>query len=104
LRDYVTIDKEGILNFSERYNNLIGHKKVLIYLCCKKAMVLKEDKGIIEPSSQSEISEKAAVTLDVSRNSIHKKYKQLLKKEGEGYIIPNYNLLKIIRILEGENV
>ena len=103
LKRFVTIDQEGILNFSDKYDALIGHKKVLVYFCAKKAMVLKAIEGIKEFSSQSEVSEKAHVTLDVARNAIHKKYKKLLKKEGEGYIVPNYNLKKVKEILEEKN-
>ncbi len=103
LKGYATIDNEGTINYSEDYDALVGHKKVLIYLCCKKAMVLKGVDGINEPASQSEVSETARVTLDVARNAIHKKYKKLLKKDGNGYIIPNYNLRKIKEIIEAEN-
>jgi len=104
LKNFVRIDKEGIFNFSENYENLVGHKKVLIYFCCKKAMVLKGVKNIREPASQSEVSRNAHVSLDVARNAIHRKYKKLLNKEEKGYIIPNYNLKKIKEILEdGKN-
>jgi len=103
LRDYVTIDKEGILNFSEKYENLVGHKKILLYICCKKAMVIKAINGISEQTSQSEASEKAGTTLDVARNAIHRKYKKILVKEKEGYILPNYNLKKAKSLLEEEN-
>lgn len=100
LKKFVTIDREGILNYLEDYESLEGHKKVLVYFCCKKAMVLGKIEGIQEPASQSEISNGAHVTLDVARNTIHKKYKKLLNKEGKGYIIPGYNLKKIKDILE----
>jgi hypothetical protein len=103
LSGYVTLDKEGIINFSEEYEELVGYKKVLIYICSKKAMVLKNIEGIKESASQSEVSEKAHVTLDIARNTMHKKYKKLLKKEGEGYIIPNYNLRKVKEILENKD-
>jgi len=104
LKGYATIDGEGVINYSEEYDNLVGHKKVLIYLCCKKAMCLKGIEGVEEPASQSEVSKGANVTLDVARNAIHKKYRKLLKKEGKGYIIPNYNLRKIKEIIhEGRN-
>ena len=33
IKGYVTIDNEGVLNFSEKYENLIGHKKILLYFC-----------------------------------------------------------------------
>lgn len=100
LGKYVTIDKEGIINFSEDYDLLIGHKKVLVYFCCKKAMVLKGIEGVKESASQSEVSERAHVTIDVAKNTIHKKYKRILKKEKEGHIIPNYNLKRIKEILK----
>jgi len=101
LKAYATIDNGGTIIYSEEYEKLVGHKKVLIYLCCKKAMSLKGIKGVEEPASQSEISKGANVTLDVARNALHKKYKKMLKKEGKGYIIPNYNLKKIKEIIKG---
>jgi len=103
IKGYATIDNEGVLNFSEKYESLVGHKKILLYFCCKKAMVLREINGINEPTSQSEASEKTRTTLDVARNAIHRKYKKILKKEGEGYVIPNYNLRKVKEILENKN-
>ena len=104
LSGYVTIDKEGIINFSETYDNLVGHKKVLIYFCSKKAMMLRNIDETKEPASQSEVSDRAHVTIDIAKNAIHRKYKKLLKKEGEGYIIPNYNLRKVKEIVkEDEN-
>jgi len=101
IKGYATIDNEGIINYSDQYDSLVGHKKILLYLCCKKAMVLKGIKDIKEPASQSEASENAHVTLDVARNAFHKIYKKLLKKEGNGYIVPNYHLSKIKKILAG---
>jgi hypothetical protein len=103
IKGYVAIDNEGTLGFLEGYDNLMGHKKVLMYLCCKKAMAIRGLSNVIEPASQSEVSEKAGVTLDVARNTIHKKYKKLLRKESGGYIIPNYNLRKVKNILEDKN-
>jgi len=103
IKGYVTIDNEGVLNFSEKYENLVGHKKILLYFCCKKAMMLREIDGINESTSQSEASEKTKTTLDIARNAIHRKYKKILKKEVEGYIIPNYNLRKVKEILESKN-
>lgn len=99
LEKYATIDTEGVINYSEDYERLTGHTKILVYLCCKKAMILRGTKGVVEPASQSEASEGARVTLDVARNALHKKYKKLLKKDGKGYIIPNYNLKRIKEIL-----
>lgn len=105
LKGYATIDNEGTINYSEDYEKLVGHKKVLIYLCCKKAMVLKGIDGINEPATQSEVRESAHVTLDVVRNALHKKYKKLLKKEGKGHLIPNYNLGKVKEIMaDNKNV
>lgn len=100
IKGYVTIDNKGTFDFSEKYDKLVGHKKILLYLCCKKAILLKGLKGFNESVSQSEASERAGVTLDVAKNAIHRKYKKLLKKEGRGYIIPNYNLRKVKEILE----
>ena len=102
LKGYATIDNAGTIVYSEDYDKLVGHKKVLIYLCCKKAMILKGINGIIESAGQSEVSESARVTLDVARNTLHKKHKKLLKKDGKGYIIPNYNLIKVKDIIKVE--
>ncbi len=102
LNGYVTIDSEGRINYSEKYDQLVGHKKVLIYFCSKKAMILRNIPEVKESTSQSEVSENAHVTLDIARNAIHKKYKKLLKKERDGYVLPNYNLRKIKEIF-GDN-
>ncbi len=101
LDGYAQIDNKGLIKYSEKYDELVGHKKVLLYLCCKKAMALRGIQGMSESASQSEVSEMAQVTLDVARNSIHKTYKKLLKKDEAGYVIPNYNLKKIKQIIRG---
>lgn len=102
LKGYATIDGLGTINYSSDYDRLVGHKKILVYLCCKKAMILKGIKGISESSSQSEVSKGAMVTLDVARNALHKKYKKILGKEEGGYIIPNYYLKEVHRLLKEE--
>lgn len=99
LKPFVTIDSEGVISFSQEFNKLKESKKVLVYLLCKKAMVLRGIKGINEPSKQSEVMEKAMVSKSNAKNALFTLYKGIVKKDGEGYIIPNYNLLKTKSLL-----
>jgi len=99
LKPFVTIDSEGVISFSTEYNKLKESKKVLVYLLCKKAMCLKGIKDIIEPSKESEVIGKAMVSKSTSKNALYTLYKNLVKKDKDGYIIPNYNLLKTKTLL-----
>ena len=99
LKPFVTIDSEGVISFSADYNKLNGSKKVLVYLLCKKAMCLKGVKDVVEPSKESEVIEKAMVSKSTAKNAIYTLHKNLVKKDGDGYIIPNYNLLKTKNLL-----
>ena len=97
LKPYVTIDKEGIISFLDKYENLKSREKILVYLICRKAMTLK---NIIdtdeEPMSPKGISQNARISggsaKDISRDVILKK---IVKKEKRKYSIPNYNLKKV---------
>jgi hypothetical protein len=102
LKPFVIIDSEGMINFSAEYEKLSGNNKILIYLCCKKAMVLKEIPNKQEATGITEASKEANVTIDIAKNAFYKVFNKLLKKEGDGYIIPNYNLIKIKQIIMGE--
>ena len=103
LKPLVTIDSEGVISFSNEYNKLKESKKVLVYLLCKKAMCIRGIEGINEPSKESEVIEKVMVSKSTAKNALYTLYKTLVKREGEGYIIPNYNLIKTKKLLSEEN-
>jgi len=103
LKPFVTIDKDGVLEFKDAYEPLNPRKKILIYLVCKKAMFLRgllknEQVGPKEIGEGAQISENSAK--DISRDKILVK---VVKKEKQGYFIPNYALRKVKVILFGEN-
>jgi len=100
LKPYVTIDEEGIINFEESYEKLKENQKALIYSVCKKAMVLRGIKDIEESSGSIEISKNAQISENNAKNALFRDYKKLFKKEGKGYVIPNYNLRKVKEILQ----
>jgi hypothetical protein len=92
IKPFATIDNEGSLNFSEKYHDLSFWKKIIVYLTCKKAMKLR---GICEKegAGPKEISEGAQISLDSAKNiSREKKLASLVRKDSEGYFIPNYKL------------
>lgn len=92
---YAKIDKEGIIEFTEKFDELTDTKKTLIYMCCKKAMVLKEIPNVVEECGPKEISDKILISISSAKNVTNVRYKKLLKKESKGKIIPNYNLKKV---------
>lgn len=100
LKDILTIDEEGIISYLENYDKLTNMKKALIYLCAKKAMVLR---GLIEPDQESagpaEVSNKAIVSESNAKNALCTHYKKVLVKVSGGYIIPNYNLKKVKELI-----
>jgi len=95
----ISIGRNGVIEFSDKFDDLPAWKKILVYLVCKKAMLLKEvskeesagPKEICEITNISEGSAK-----DISRHDILKK---IVKGEGGKYSIPNYKLKKIKEIL-----
>lgn len=100
LKGLVTIDSKGIIEFSDEGEKLKYNRKVLIYLVCKKALVLK---GIIKPeeefSGPKEISEKMSLGLSSAKRATNVTFKKLLKSKKGKYIIPNYNLKKIKKVI-----
>jgi len=100
LRPFVTIDNEGVINFTENYENLNDNIKALIYLAAKKAKV---SKGIIEKDKEAagpkEISENAGIGEGSAKVAVSQTFKTLLSRVSGGYVIPNYNLRKVRDIL-----
>jgi hypothetical protein len=100
LKPFIRIDKAGVINFLNKYHDLKEIQKSLIYLICKKAMILRGIKDVIEPALAKEISKRAMINLKSAENSLYRDHKSLVKKEGKGYIVPNYNLQKIKELLQ----
>ncbi|MBT3691399.1 hypothetical protein HOD75_00105 [archaeon] len=100
LKPFITIDNEGVINFTEDYDKLKDNQKVLIYLASKKAKVAKE---ILEKDEEAagpkEISENAGIGLSSAKVTVSQGFKKFLTKVAGGYIIPNYNLRKIKEII-----
>src|SRR3989344_6002595 len=95
LKPLVTIDQEGVLSFTEGYESLDETKKALVYLVCKKAITLRGINGFIESSGPTEISKGAHTSVKNVENALYIYHKNLVKKEGKGYVIPNHNLKKV---------
>lgn len=98
LKPFVTIDSKGVLAFTEDYNKLKESKKALIYMLCKKAMVLKELPEVSEKSNIKEIVSNAMVSDSNAKNALFTSFKNVVK---EG-MIPNYNLKKVKKIIFGK--
>ena len=99
LKPLTTIDAGGIISFTTKYFQLDQMKKAIVYLVCKKAMTLKGILGIIEPAGPSEVSKGALISSSDAKNALCTHYNKFLKKEKEGYIIPNHNLTKIKELI-----
>lgn len=100
LKSFVTIDNEGVINYTEAYDKLNDGIKVLVYLAAKKAKVAK---GIIEKDQEAagpkEISESAGVGLSTAKVAVSQSFKKFLNRVSGGYLIPNYNLKKVKEIV-----
>jgi len=100
LKPFVTIDNEGIINYTEDYERLNENVKTLIYLTAKKAKVAK---GILEKDQEAagpkEISESASIGISSAKVAVSQGFKKLLSKTSGGYVIPNYNLKKVKEII-----
>ncbi len=91
LKSFATIDSKGVINFTDNYDKLKESKKVLVFMVCKKAMMLKGLPEILEKTNVKEIIEKAGVSKSTAKNVLFTNFKKIIK---EG-LIPNYNLRKI---------
>jgi phosphoenolpyruvate carboxylase len=99
LKPFVTIDNEGILDFTEEYEKLNENKRALVYFVAKKAMVIREIPEIIESVGPTELSKKAHISESSAKHAIFRDYKKILKKEKSGYIIPNHKLKQIKELI-----
>jgi len=100
LKKFVVIDSLGNISFTDDFEKLKNTHKALIYLICKKAMVLRGIEGIVEPSRIIEISKKVFISESDVKNALCTTYKKLVLREKEGYVIPNHNLRKLKGILK----
>jgi len=103
LKPFVTIDNESTLSFTERYYNLNENLRVLVYLCSKKAMVLRALPNIAEESGPTEVYKNAQVTENSAKHAIYRDFRRILSKQGNGFIIPNYNLRKARDLILNNN-
>ena len=102
LGQFVTIDKKGSISFTKSYDDLQHSKKVLVYMLCKKAMILRNLPDIKEYVTLNEVVEKALVSESNAKNALFTYYKDIVKKDGLGYIIPNYKLTKAKEAISGK--
>ena len=100
LKPFVIIDEEGVINFLDAYDGLKEIHKALVYMICKKAMVLRGIESIKEPAGPKEISEGAMISEVNAKHALYRDHKFLVKKEEGGHIIPNYKLSKVEEVLK----
>ncbi len=101
LKDFITIDGEGVINFLEPYSSLKDYQKALIYLASKKAKMLRgiitEDK---EGAGPKEISDSAFISESSAKMCVLRDLKGIVKKINGGYIIPNYNMRRVLEVIK----
>ncbi|MBI5803451.1 hypothetical protein HY448_02085 [Candidatus Pacearchaeota archaeon] len=102
LKPLVTIDGEGIINFTEKYEKLAENRRALVYFVCKKAISLRKGSNETEPIGPTELSRGARISENSAKHAIFRDYKRILVKEGSGYIIPNYKLNMVKELLQYE--
>ena len=71
-------------------------------MLCKKAMILRNLPDIKEYVTLNEVVEKALVSESNAKNALFTYYKDIVKKDGLGYIIPNYKLTKAKEAISGK--
>lgn len=103
LKGNLRITKNGEIIFEEKVRVGAAWKRELYYLLARKVIVIKKLKQIKEEVSNKEISEEAFIPPQTLSRFPTRELKPVLKKTKRGlYIIPNYNLLKSKRLLEGK--
>jgi hypothetical protein len=102
LKGLATIDNDGVIQLTDKGDQLSDNRKVLICLVCKKALILK---GLLKSEDEfmgpKEISERMNIGLSSAKKATNETFKKLLRSQNGKYIVPNYNLKKI-KIILGE--
>ena len=70
LKPFATIDSTGIISYTKEFDRVKESKKILIYLLCKKAIILKGIQGILEEANLAEVMEKVMVSESNSKNAL----------------------------------
>lgn len=95
LKPLATIDSKGIINFTENYAKLKESKKALVYMLCKKAMVLKGLSDVAEKTNVKELTNGAMINESNAKNALFTYFKNIVK----GGMIPNHNLRKVKELI-----
>ena len=96
LKGRLTISKNGRVGFEENYFKQKETIKIIQFLLAKKVIAIKKLGGITkEHTLPKEISEVTYINNNTVRRSLARDLKGFVKKEREGYIIPNHSLFKI---------
>ena len=96
LKNYLTISKEGKIGFEENYFKQKQTMKIIQFLLGKKVISIKKLGGLSkEKVRPKEISENTYINHNTVRRVLTQDLKNFIKKDKEGYFIPNYNLFKI---------
>lgn len=96
IKSSLTISKNGDIGFEENYFKQKETIKIIQFLLAKKVIVIKKlGKLQKEKLQPKEISESTYVNHNTVKRALTCDLKEFVKKEKEGYFIPNYNLFKI---------
>jgi len=94
LKDFVLFTKKGEMIFSEKYRSLPDWKKILIYLLARKAAILKNLISEKESAMPAKIGDDTMVSNAAIGKRLARELKGVIKKDKEGYFIPNFNIFK----------
>jgi len=95
LKPFATIDSKGIIAYTDLYYNLKESKKALIYILCRKAMILKNIPGIVEKGNVKDVASGAGINESNAKNALFTFYKGIV----QGGMIPNHQLRKVKEII-----
>src|SRR5689334_9438330 len=91
LKFFATIDLKGVISYTADYESLTESKKGLVYMLCKKAMVLRGLSGITEQTNIKEMVKGAMISESNAKKALFTRYKGVVK---EG-VIPNHCIRKV---------
>lgn len=80
IKPFATIDQKGIIAYTDKYEKLAESKKGLVYMLCKKAMVMKGLSDVTEQTGVKEMVNGARISESNAKKSLFTYYKNIVRK------------------------
>lgn len=103
LKGRIGINQSGRPVYTDSFYNYPDWKKIVLSMLARKASVIKQfDPNLKEAMSSKEICQDSMVSPDNLSRRLSRELKSVVEKTPQGYVVPNYRLIKCKDILAGD--